>query len=389
LNSHLLCLHTFPFQAFLDVYLPYMMQALISIMLSYSLSSRVIFLFSLLLLGHHGRARITLPENVTVPALIAFGDSIVDQGANNNLKTLVKANFPPYGKDFPAGKPTGRFSNNKTPADMIADELGIKEILPAYLDPSLDDKEFLTGVSFASGGSGYDPQTPKIVSVLSFEDQLEQFKEYIEKLKGIVGEERTQFILENSLFLVVAGSDDLANTYFTIGIRRLQYDIPSYADLMVSSASNFIQDIYKLGARRIAVFGAPPIGCLPSQRTLGGGVLRVCVEEYNQATQIYNNKLQPEIKYLNSTLAQSRVVYIDIYNPLLAIIENPLQYGIEVVDEGCCGTGNIEVAVLCNKLLPTCHDDSKYLFWDSYHPTDKGYTILTNQVIGKYFNDFF
>lgn len=78
-------------------------------------------------------------------------------------------------------------------------------------------------------------------AVLSLEDQLKQFKEYIEKLKGMVGEERTRYILENSVFLVVAGSDDLANTYFTIGIRRLQYDIPSYADLLISSASNFIQ----------------------------------------------------------------------------------------------------------------------------------------------------
>uniref|UniRef100_A0A251UML7 Putative SGNH hydrolase-type esterase domain-containing protein n=1 Tax=Helianthus annuus TaxID=4232 RepID=A0A251UML7_HELAN len=310
-------------------------------------------------------------------------------------------------------------------AEELAEELGIKEILPAYLDPSLDDKVFLTGVSFASGGSGYDPQTPKIAilpafldpsiddtefltgvsfasagsgydpqtpktaDVLSFDDQLNQFKEYIEKLKGMVGVERTQFILENSFFLVVAGSDDLANTYFTVGIRRLEYDVPSYADLMVSSASNIIQDIYKLGARRIAVFGAPPIGCLPSQRTLAGGGLRACAEEYNEAAQIYNSKLQPETEYLNSTLAQSRIVYIDIYNPLLAIIENPLQYGIEVVDRGCCGTGNIEVAILCNKLLPTCPDDSKYLFWDSYHPTNKGYTILVNQVLGKYVDDIF
>ncbi|KAM0006463.1 putative triacylglycerol lipase [Helianthus debilis subsp. tardiflorus] len=264
-----------------------------------------------------------------------------------------------------------------------------RHILPAYLDPSLNDKEYLTGVSFASGGSGYDPQTPKIVDVLSFDDQLKQFKEYIEKLKGMVGEEKTQFILENSLFLVVAGSDDLANTYFTIGIRKLEYDVPSYAGLMASSASNFLQDIYKLGARRIAVFGAPPIGCVPSQRTLGGGGLRACAEEYNQAAQIYNSKLQPETQYLNSTLAQSRIVYIDIYTPLLAIIQNPLQYGIEVVDRGCCGTGNIEVAILCNKLLPTCPDDSKYLFWDSYHPTNKGYTILVNEVLGKYVGDFF
>ncbi|KAI3776498.1 hypothetical protein L1987_46283 [Smallanthus sonchifolius] len=347
------------------------------------------FLLSLLLFVDRGGARVTLPENVTVPAVIAFGDSIVDQGANNDLKTLIKANFAPYGKDFIAGKPTGRFTNNKTPADLIVEELGIKEILPAYLDASLDDKELITGVSFASGGSGYDPQTPKIVAVLSFADQLKQFEEYIAKLKGIVGEERTHYILANTLFLVVAGSDDLANTYFTIGIRRLQYDIPSYADLMVSSASNFIQDIYKLGARRIAVFGTPPIGCLPSQRTLGGGGLRVCAEEYNQASQLYNSKLQPEIEYLNGTLAQSRIVFIDIYNPLLAIIENPLQYGLEVVDRGCCGTGNIEVSILCNNLLPTCPDDSKYLFWDSYHPTDKGYNILINQVIGRYINDFF
>ena len=76
---------------------------------------------------------------------------------------------------------------------------------------------------------------------MSLADQLDQFKAYIEKLKGIVGEERTQYILANSLFLVVAGSDDLANTYFTIGIRRLHYDISSYANLMVSSASNFVK----------------------------------------------------------------------------------------------------------------------------------------------------
>lgn len=59
------------------------------------------------------------------------------------------------------------------------------------------------------------------------------------------------------------------------------------------------------------------------------------------------------------------------------------------MDKGCCGTGNLEAAILCNRFLPTCVDPSKYLFWDSYHPTDKGYNILMNQVVGKYVNDFF
>jgi len=34
--------------------------------------------------------------------------------------------------------------------------------LPPYLDPTLQRKGLLTGVSFASGASGYDPQTNKI-----------------------------------------------------------------------------------------------------------------------------------------------------------------------------------------------------------------------------------
>ncbi|RHN60593.1 putative triacylglycerol lipase [Medicago truncatula] len=36
-----------------------------------------------------------------VPALFIFRDSIVDVGSNNNnLHTVVKANFFPYGRDF-------------------------------------------------------------------------------------------------------------------------------------------------------------------------------------------------------------------------------------------------------------------------------------------------
>lgn len=38
--------------------------------------------------------------------------------------------------------------------------------MPAYLDPNLKTEDLLTGVSFASGGSGYDPLTPKIVVII-------------------------------------------------------------------------------------------------------------------------------------------------------------------------------------------------------------------------------
>ncbi|KAI3464803.1 hypothetical protein Pfo_021466 [Paulownia fortunei] len=215
-------------------------------------------------------AVINLPENTTIPAVIVFGDSIVDTGNNNYIKTIAKANFPPYGKDFMGGKPTGRFSDGKVPSDLLAEELGIKPLLPAYLDPSLQAQELLTGVNFASGAAGYDPLTSDLSSVLSLSDQLELFKDYIAKLKQIAGEERSSEILRESLIAVVAGSNDITNTYFGTPLRQSHYDVPSYIELLLSYASSFVQDLYGLGARRIGVSGLPPIGCLPSQRTLRG-----------------------------------------------------------------------------------------------------------------------
>nr|AFK46089.1 unknown [Medicago truncatula] len=249
-----------------------MMQLTTSPMAS-SFLIRFIVLFALC---YKTKGLIKLPPNVTVPAVIAFGDSIVDSGNNNDLKTLVKCNFPPYGKDFQGGVPTGRFCNGKIPSDILAEQFGIKGYVPAYLDPNLKSSDLLTGVGFASGASGYDPLTPQIASVIPLSAQLDMFKEYIGKLKGIVGEERTNFILANSLFVVVGGSDDIANTYYVVH-ARLQYDIPAYTDLMSNSATNFIKEIYKLGARRIAVLGAPPIWmCAITENSRRRDSKRVC-----------------------------------------------------------------------------------------------------------------
>lgn len=53
-----------------------------------------------------------------VPAMFIFGDSAVDAGNNNHLETILKANFPPYGRDFVSHKPTGRFCNGKLASDF-------------------------------------------------------------------------------------------------------------------------------------------------------------------------------------------------------------------------------------------------------------------------------
>lgn len=57
-----------------------------------------------------------------VPAMFVFGDSIVDVGNNNYLRSYAKSNYPPYGIDYPGG-PSGRFSNGKNIVDMLGKHL--------------------------------------------------------------------------------------------------------------------------------------------------------------------------------------------------------------------------------------------------------------------------
>ncbi|KAK3231875.1 hypothetical protein Dsin_003756 [Dipteronia sinensis] len=330
------------------------------------------------------QALVKLLENaaMTIPAVFTFGDSTFDTGNNNNrLTTMAKCNFSPYGRDFMGGKATGRCGNGKIPSDLIVEQLGIKQLLPAYLDPDLQTKDLLSGVNFASSAAGYDPLTSKITSAISLSDQLEMFKKYIKEVKKLFGEKRLRTInniTDNSLFVVAAGSDDIANTYFLIRARMFQYNISAYADFLVHSASVWLQDLYGLGARRIGVLSAPPIGCLPSQRTLGGGAQRNCVGAYNQAAQLFNSKLSKLIKNLNKKLPNGRIVYLDVYTPLNDMIKNPKKYGFEVANKGCCGTGKIEAGIfMCNQWnLFTCTNVSKYVFWDSFHPTEKAYKVL-------------
>lgn len=78
-------------------------------------------------------------------------------------------------------------------------------------------------------------------SVLSLPDQIKMFKDYIENLKGIAGEERAAAIISDSIYISDVGIDDIINNYFALPIRRKQFNISSYTDFIVNLASEFYQ----------------------------------------------------------------------------------------------------------------------------------------------------
>lgn len=75
------------------------------------------------------------------------------------------------------------------------------------------------------------------------------------------------------------------------------------------------------------MFSVPPLGYLPSQRTIAGGIQRDVVVKINDAVQIFNTKLSKKLDSLQHNFPDSRMVYIDVYNPLLDIIVNYQRYG--------------------------------------------------------------
>ncbi|KAJ1401173.1 SGNH hydrolase superfamily [Sesbania bispinosa] len=319
----------------------------------------------------------------SVSAVFAFGDSTIDSGNNNHFNTLFRGDHYPYGRDFPNHIPTGRFSNGKISTDYLTHMLGIKDLLPAYLDPHLTDKDLLTGVSFGSGGSGLDESTVALARVMDLNTQFRLFEEAMMRIKRTVGDEKANEIIKNAVFVISTGTNDMLYNAYLLPARMSRFgSVSSYQDFLLQNLQSFIQRLYGAGARRIMVAGLPPIGCLPLQVTVSSffpsrhWLQRVCNAQQNTDSQGYNAKLQSHVHLLQTTLNGAKVAYFDIYTPILDMVQNPAKYGFEQSLQGCCGTGLLEMGPVCNAFDRTCPNSSRYLFWDAVHLTEAGYSFL-------------
>ncbi|KAK9089781.1 hypothetical protein Scep_028863 [Stephania cephalantha] len=322
-------------------------------------------------------------SSAKVPAVIVFGDSTVDAGNNNGISTMLKSNFMPYGRDFEGGKPTGRFSNGRVPGDFISEAFGCKPAVPAYLDASFTIKDFATGVVFASAGTGYDNATSDVLSVIPLWKELDYFKDYQTKLRAYLGPQKADETLTEALYLVSVGTNDFLENYFLNPRSSSRFGtIAQYEDHLVGLADKFVSELHGLGARKISLGGIPPMGCLPLERNRNGLRGGACVEEYNNVAKEFNGKLAGLVVRLNNRLPGIKVVFSNPYDELLNIIQNPSQFGFENVAVSCCASGMFEMGYMCNRFNPfTCTDANKYVFWDSFHPTERTNALLSEYVV--------
>lgn len=319
-------------------------------------------------------------SNVT--SIIVFGDSSVDTGNNNQISTIARSNFEPYGRDFPGGKPTGRFSNGRVATDFISEAFGIKPAVPPYLDPAYNISDFANGVCFASAATGYDNATSNVLDVIPLWKQLKYFQDYQKKLRQYLGSDKANSTLTEALYMISLGTNDFLENYYVLSRRSSQYNIGQYESFLARIAESFVREIYNLGGRKISLGGIVPMGCMPLERSMNAMSGSGCVEEYNKVAKDFNGKLQALIPKLRAELSGMRLVFSNIYDVILQAIQQPSLYGFENVAVGCCATGMFEMGYLCDRYNPfTCKNATKYVFWDSFHPTERMNQIIAEHVM--------
>lgn len=88
-----------------------------------------------------------------------------------------------------------------------------------------------------------------------------------------------------------------------------------------------MQRLFELGARRVLVTGTGPLGCVPSQlatRSTNGE----CVNELQQAAQIFNSLLVQMTKDLNTQLGSDVFIAVNAYQMNMNFITNPQDFGL-------------------------------------------------------------
>ncbi|CAH2046279.1 unnamed protein product, partial [Thlaspi arvense] len=313
------------------------------------------------------------------PCYFIFGDSLVDNGNNNQLSSLARANYFPYGIDFPNG-PTGRFSNGQTTVDVIAELLGFEEFITPYATTRGED--ILRGVNYASAAAGIREETGRqLGGRIAFAGQVANHVNTVAQVVNLFGDQnQASSHLSKCIYSIGLGSNDYLNNYFmpTFYSTGNQFTPESFGDDLISRYTDQLRILYNNGARKFALIGVGAIGCSPNQLAQNSRDGRTCDERINSANRIFNSKLIAIVDEFNRNTPDAKFTYINAYGVFQDIVTNPTRYGFTNTNAGCCGVGRNNGQITCLPGQAPCLNRNEYVFWDAFHPGE-----AANVIIGR------
>ncbi|PON69004.1 Lipase [Trema orientale] len=321
------------------------------------------------------------PPPPLVPALFVIGDSSVDSGTNNFLGTLARADRPPYGRDFDTHRPTGRFSNGRIPVDYLALRLGLP-FVPSYLGQSGSVEDMIHGVNYASAGAGIIfTSGSELGQRISFTQQIQQFTDTFQKFMLSMGEQAAADLISNSVFYISIGINDYIH-YYLRNVSNVQtlYQPWTFNQFLASTVRQQLKNLYNLKARKMVIMGLPPIGCAPHYLWQYGSQNGECIEEINDMVVEFNFAMRYTIEELGRKLRNSSIIFCDVLEASMDILQNHDSYGFNVTTDACCGWGKYKGWIMCLSPEMACSNASNYIWWDQFHPTDAVNAIIAGNV---------
>ncbi|KAL4586467.1 hypothetical protein LXL04_011103 [Taraxacum kok-saghyz] len=316
------------------------------------------------------------------PAIWVMGDSLVDNGNNNFLNSIAKANFYPYGIDYYRG-PSGRFCNARTFSDILGDWLGIAAP-PPFSDPTTAGNRILGGVNYASAAGGIlDESGLNYGDRYTLSQQVVNFETTLGQLRSMMSPGNLTQLLSNSIVVMVFGSNDYINNYFlTNGYSTTRgYTPEAFANLLLTRYARQIHALYSLGLRKFFIPGIGPLGCIPSILATGQAPAGRCVDSVNQMLGPFNEGLKRLVDQLNGGSHPGGIfVYGNTYGVFGDILNNPAKYGFTVRDRACCGIGRNLGEITCLPLQGPCMNRDQHVFWDAFHPTQAANAVLAQRA---------
>ncbi|XP_039053064.1 GDSL esterase/lipase 5-like [Hibiscus syriacus] len=318
-----------------------------------------------------------------VPFFI-FGDSFLDAGNNNyiNTSTLDQANFWPYGLTY-FKFPTGRFSDGRLISDFIAERAKLP-LIPPFLQPGF--RQYYQGVNFASSGAGALADTFQGF-VIDLKTQLSNYNRVARWFRHELGEEEAEATISRGVHLFSIGTNDYTSPFLINSTILNNYNHSTYVGMVIGNLTTVIQEIYRRGGRKFAFINLPELGCVPGMRIIKTDNNGSCLEEASRLATLHNIALSKLLFELEKRFKGFKYSLFDLNANLRQRMRHPSKYGFKEGETACCGSGEYRGAFSCGgkrrvKEFQLCKNPKDYVFWDSYHLTERIYKQLADQMWG-------
>ncbi|CAA0821173.1 GDSL esterase/lipase 5 [Striga hermonthica] len=323
-------------------------------------------------------------EGCKQPVIFAFGDSYLDLGNNNyiNTSTQDQANFLPYGETRFGNKPTGRFTDGLTIIDYLAKFAGIKGLIPPFLNKTRKIDTNYNGASFASAGAGVLNTTLPGFSV-SRDQQVQNYITELKSLSRTFGSKEAKKIASNAVNVITFGATEVI-VYF-----ELNTPIPDKTELvkaMIGNLTTVVQEIYNQGGRKFVLLNLLDLGCSPGLKFLNPDKKTgPCLKNASDIVTLYNEAIDNKARDLRQALPHSKITIFDLAQSVASRTAHPEKYNVTDAHDACCGYDKYNGRFSCGGTRPfkkykVCENPNEYLFWDSFHLTDRAYESITCDI---------